>query len=184
MKRATHVLAAAAAMAAVAAGFAGDPVPLSDISALRVAEWLRERRDVHIYDVRDSTAFHAFAIPAAEHVTLATLAALPLTRADTVIVYGTRDDAAAARARARIRARGIAASYVLRGGIEEWVSDVLNPRLAPDAAPEDTAAFERVAELSRYFGGVPRRAPADVSPHAAPAGDAARQMEAVLRRGC
>jgi rhodanese-related sulfurtransferase len=190
MIRGPRLLALVAAVAALAAGFAGDAPPrrAGEVSAVRVAEWLRERRAVRIYDVRERSAHDMFAVPAAEHITLAALAALPFEPTDTVVVYGARNDAAVVRAWEQLRERGVDASYLLRGGVDEWVADVLNPTLSATASPEDEAAFERVAELSRYFGGVPRRtAPADAPPDAnaaTPAGDAATQIEAVIRRGC
>jgi hypothetical protein len=46
--------------------------------------------------------------------------------------------------------------YFLRGGVREWLDEVMSPTLEPDAGPAARAAFQRVASLSRYFGGVPR----------------------------
>ena len=189
MTHGPRLLAAAAAVAAIAAGVAGDPPSRDlDISAVRVAEWLRDRHDVRIYDVRARSAYDAFALPAAEHLTLSALPDLSVAPTDTVIVYGERDDVNALRAQEQLLERGVAASYVLRGGAEEWAADVLNPTLPLDATLEQETEFERVAELSRYFGGVPRRAaPTDAPPDAnaaTPAGGAARQLDAVIRRGC
>ena len=189
MKRGPRLLAGAAAVAASAAVVAGDPPSRDlDISAVRVAEWLRDRREVRLYDVRARSFYDAFALPAAEHLTLSALSNLPVARTDTVIVYGERNDENAVRAQEQLLERGIAATWVLRGGVEEWAADVLSPTLPLDATLEQEAEFERLAELSRYFGGVPRRAtPADAPPDAnaaTPAGGAARQLDAVIRRGC
>ena len=190
MKRGPRLLAAAAAVAAVAAELAGDPAAHDDpnVSAVQIAAWLHDRHDVRIFDVRTQAAFDAFAIPAAEHIATDALSALALERTDTVVVYGEAEDGEAVRALQQLRARDISASYVLRGGVDEWVADVLNPTLPVNATEEQEAEFERVAELSRYFGGVPRRAaptdaPADGNAAAA-AGAAAKQLEAVIRRGC
>jgi hypothetical protein len=87
--------------------------------------------------------------------------------------------------------------FFLREGLYEWVSRVLNPRLAIDATTAEAAAFAADAEMSRYFGGSPRR---DVdrkdipdgywlhedADHAAAASDAGRSemMDNVRRRGC
>ena len=190
MKPGPRLLAAAAAVAAIGAVFAGDPAPRDEhaVSAVQIAAWLHDRHGVRIYDVRTQSAFDAFAIPTAEHVTSRALSALAFERTDTVVVYGEAGDEEAVRAVRELRARDIAASYTLRGGVDEWVADVLNPTLPVNATAEQEREFERVAELSRYFGGVPRRAaptdaPADANA-AATAGAAAKQLEAVIRRGC
>jgi rhodanese-related sulfurtransferase len=190
VKPGPRLLAALAAVAAIAAAFAGDPAPHDDpsVTAVRLAAWLHDRHDVRIYDVRAQAAFDAFAIPTAEHVTFDSLSALAFARTDTVVVYGEAGDGDAVRAVQELRARDIGTTYVLRGGVDEWVADVLNPTLPVYTTPGQEAEFERVAELSRYFGGVPRRAtptdaPADANAAATP-GAAARQLEAVIRRGC
>jgi hypothetical protein len=54
----------------------------------------------------------------------------------------------------------------------------MSPTLAADAPAEARAAFERVAELSRCFGGTPRRLTAAAATGAAAAPVATR------RRGC
>ena len=44
----------------------------------------------------------------------------------------------------------------LRGGILDWDEEVINPVLVPASAEEGRKRNERIAEVSRYFGGVPR----------------------------
>jgi hypothetical protein len=47
--------------------------------------------------------------------------------------------------------------YFLRNGLHEWLDDVMSPTIAEGAPADAQAAFDRVAELSRFFGGMPRR---------------------------
>jgi hypothetical protein len=44
----------------------------------------------------------------------------------------------------------------MRDGISDWLTEILNPRRARAESPDVVAAFEMKAELSRYFGGLPR----------------------------
>jgi hypothetical protein len=46
--------------------------------------------------------------------------------------------------------------YFLRGGVNEWLEDVINPTLRANALAKDSIAFDGVSALSRYFGGTPR----------------------------
>ena len=73
---------------------------------------------------------------------------------ETWVVYTQADSA---EARERARSAGLTSALVLRGGYEAWGHDVLNPTLPLDASAADEARFRHVSELSRYFGGQPRR---------------------------
>ena len=53
----------------------------------------------------------------------------------------------AAQAWVLLRARGEREVFFLRGGIAEWLDEVMNPRNVPDS----------IAALSKYFGGFPRQ---------------------------
>jgi hypothetical protein len=84
-----------------------------------------------------------------------------------------------------LRAMGLREVYFLRGGLTEWLDDVMQPSMAEDATPADRAAFERVAEVSRYFGGRPRVGPAGSgSPGPARSGPLAERIRNEKRRGC
>lgn len=195
---ATRMLAYVAGAAALLAAFAGEPeAPTRTraekrdlINAIELAQWIREQRGVHVLDLRSDAAYQEFAVPTATHATLSGLAVSALPRTDTVVVYAA-DGAGAAQAKNVLHAGGWQHVYVLSGGIYGWLTDVLNPTLPEQATAEQEVAFARVAELSRYFGGVPRRGdpaaepPAGVasgtSPQPTRADDAVRRLR---RRGC
>jgi len=191
---ATRLLAFAAGAAALLAAFAGAPDASSltraearaHVEAIDVAHWIREQRRVHVLDLRDQSAYQELAVPTAMHATLAELATLAVPRADTIVVYAT-DGLIAAQARDVLHSGGWKHVYILSGGIYGWATDVLNPSLPEHATAEQEAAFARVSELSRYFGGVPRRGDPAAAAVADPAGQQARDADAVRRiqrRGC
>ncbi|MGZ8468585.1 MAG: rhodanese-like domain-containing protein, partial [Gemmatirosa sp.] len=117
----------------------------------------------------DSTTY---VIPGAQLVPLDSIAAMPIAAGDLVVLYsdgGTH----AAQAWVLLRASGHARVYFLRGGLLDWLEQVMNPVNVAD--PE-------VAALSRYFGGVPRAgAVPDPGGALAPASGAVARMR---RRGC
>ena len=41
--------------------------------------------------------------------------------------------------------------YVLRGGIQAWIEEVMNPTITADASPAAHIAFQRASAVSRYF---------------------------------
>ncbi len=194
---ANGLLAAAALMLGVGALVAGSPyrgdaerapdgepvawVPAADgrVSALLVAEWLRERKPgLRISDLRGVDAYEQFHLPRAEPLAPLDMSPAAFSRDETVVVYGS-DSVEARLAASTLRETGIGQAYYLADGVAEWLTELLNPTLAPDASPAERAAWERTAELSRYFGGLPR-----IEAGAAEPRSAAEVLRRTVRRGC
>jgi rhodanese-related sulfurtransferase len=189
-------LAGAAALAGVAAPFAGTPYGAIDVaelaqivadqrdhvSAVELATWIRARRPgLRVIDVRTADEFRLFHIPGAEHVPLERLAQLQLRPDETVVLY-SEVGVHGAQAWVFLRALGHHRVYFLRAGLHEWLDDVMSPTLAAGASPEAEAAFAEVAALSRWFGGTPRRLAS--APEAPEAPEANAAPIAARRRGC
>jgi hypothetical protein len=120
-------------------------------------------------------------------------------RADETLVLYSEGGAHAAQAWVFLRALGYRKAFFLRGGLYEWIDQVMNPTLA-DTTITARDAFARAAVVSRYFGGVPRsdirRAPAedavavprrDTTTRGAvplPARSTELKIREVRRRGC
>lgn len=146
------------------------------VDALELAEWIRARRPgLRILDLRPPEAFDALHIPGAENVAIDALATLGLRPDETVVLY-SEGGAHAAQAWVFLHALGHDRAWFLAAGIHEWVADVLEPVLAVDATEREQERFERAAELSRYFGGSPRRG--------VPRSAAASRAIELRRRGC
>jgi rhodanese-related sulfurtransferase len=144
------------------------------VSAVELAGWIRARLPgLRVIDVRSASEFAAYHIPGAEHVPLERLTATRFGADETVVLYSELG-VHGAQAWVFLRALGHRRVVFLRNGLHEWLDDVMSPTLPPDAPVEAEAAFARVAELSRWFGGSPRRLTG--GPAAAPA--------APRRRGC
>jgi rhodanese-related sulfurtransferase len=146
------------------------------VSAVQLAAWIRARRPgLRVIDVRSASEFHAYHIPGAEHVPLERLATSRFADGETIVLY-SEAGAHGAQAWVFLRALGHRRVFFLRGGLHEWLDDVMSPTLTADASAEAQAAFARVAELSRWFGGSPRRLAGSAA--VAPGDEPAR-----LRRG-
>ena len=87
----------------------------------------------------------------------------------TLVLYSD-DDVRDAQAWANLAARGHRRAYVLNGGMDAWMDEVMDPALHGDSA-------DYVAALSRYFGGVPRKS----DTHAR---DSTGELGETRRRGC
>ena len=162
-----RTLAAAATALAVSAAIAGVPLAPArmapadvgdgertdafarTVGALQLAAWIREgARDLRVLDLRNRSAYETSHVPSAEPADFARLDSLASRENTTVVVYSD-DDVRDAQASANLAARGHRHAYVLSGGMDAWIHDVMAPVLRGDSA-------DYVAALSRYFGGAPR----------------------------
>jgi rhodanese-related sulfurtransferase len=146
------------------------------ISAVELAAWLRAgKHRLRVVDVRTPSEFAIYHIPGAENVPIESLTAVPFPAEDTVVLY-SEVGIHGAQAWVFLRALGHRRVYFLRNGLHEWLDDVMSPTIAETAPAEAQAAFDRVAELSRFFGGMPRK----LTGRAETSEDALRAR----RRGC
>lgn len=138
------------------------------VTALELAAWIRDRKaGLRILDVRDAAAFQAAQIPGAEHLPIDRLDRARFDPADTLVLYSD-GGAHAAQAWVLLRALGYQQVFFLRGGLNEWLDDVMNPAQS--------------TELTRYFGGVARDP--DAAPSAAAQGSTDERVRRMRRRGC
>ena len=168
------------------------------VTALELAQWIKDQRPgLHVLDVRSREEYDRYHLPTAERIALDSLATIPFHADDTLVLY-SEGGAHAAQAWVFLRALGYRNVYFLRGGLYEWLEQVMNPTLA-DTTAAGREAFARAATLSRYFGGVPRSdihtppvdesialpgAPRSASAVPLPARTTTARIDAVRRRGC
>jgi rhodanese-related sulfurtransferase len=179
----TGLSIAALTLGALAA-VSGAPTPEAtfppSVAVLELARWIRnDKLGLRVIDVRDTAAFEAFAIPGAEHVSLGRVGGMDAQPGQTVVLYG-EDDAAVVEAARALSGAGGSNVLVLRGGAEEWARTIVSPVLPPNPSPDQAAASREIAEMSRWFGGVPRIGDASSSGRDSLRASLAR----IQRRGC
>jgi rhodanese-related sulfurtransferase len=169
-----RLLAGSALILGAFAAIAGSPIATSngriDVSALartvdreddhvtsvELARWIKDRKEnLRIVDIRDSAAFADYHIPGAERIDLTELVKTPFRKSETIVLY-SGGGAHAAQGWVFLRALGYTQVYFLRGGLAEWLDDVMNPTIASNASDSARDEFAKVAAISRYFGGVPK----------------------------
>jgi rhodanese-related sulfurtransferase len=156
-----------------------DSLVARTVDALQLAAWIREgARELRVLDLRGDAAFESHHIPSAQRTDFAGLDTLAQQRNATLVVYSA-DDVRDAQAWANLAARGHRRAYVLDGGMDAWMSEVMGPVLRGDSADYVTA-------LSRYFGGTPRAAVRGSEPERReePASAPASEFGETARRGC
>jgi rhodanese-related sulfurtransferase len=128
------------------------------VTALELAQWIRDRKpSLRILDLRSADEFDTYHVPRSERAAIESLPSTQFGAHETIVLI-SGGGAHAAQGWVLLRARGVRNVFFLRGGVDEWLADVMSPA--------------KSSELTEYFGGVPRGD--------RPAADAA----AVRRRGC
>ena len=172
-----RALAAAALLLGVAA-IAGDPYrgstvridtrelagivsrEVDHVTPRELAGWIIEgRTDYRLIDLREEKDFAVYHIPTAENVPIARLPDYGLPRDEQIVLY-SEGGIHSAQAWFLLKAQRYPGAYILLGGLEAWQDEVLYPTAPAAATPQESAAFERDAQVARFFGGGPRAAAA------------------------
>ena len=151
------------------------------VTAIQLAEWIRDRKaGLRVVDVRSDSEYQAFHIPTAEHVALDSVVRIKPAAGETLVLY-SEGGAHAAQAWVLLRTLGHEHVYFLRGGLLDWMDDVLSPSLRDRTGNTSTdSSAARIASVSRYFGGTPHVDPKAAPPEASTGAAVAK----IKRRGC
>jgi rhodanese-related sulfurtransferase len=121
-----------------------------------LADWIvKGKSDYRLIDLRSKAEYDQYHIPGAECVPLAALPDSGLERNEKIILY-SEGGIHSAQAWFLLEAMGYKSVYMLLGGLDDWKDLILFPAMPENPAPEQQAAFARMKELSKYFGGTPR----------------------------
>lgn len=167
---------AVAAISFGALAMAGDPLPrhtlrvdtqelaaiisseVDHVTAGEVADWIvRGETDYRLIDIRSGAEYAKYHIPTAENVPLADLPDYGLGRNEKIVLYSD-GGIHAAQAWMLLRVQKYPGVLTLFGGLEAWKDEVLFPVASRSPDPKQAAAFERTAQIARFFGGHPRAA--------------------------
>ena len=160
------------------------------VTAVELARWIRDDKPrLRVLDIRADSEFDDFHIPGATRVPLAEIARMPLDSAATYVLY-SEGGTHAAQGWFLLRARGVKNVFFLRGGLYEWLEQVMNPRVA-STTPQ--AQRDSIRALTLWFGGkmtvvdsasttVPSALDRELSaPHKS---DARESIRKIRRRAC
>ena len=126
------------------------------VNVLELADWIiKSKSDYTLVDLRDEKVFNEYFIPTAYNIPLETLPQAGLLRNQKIIFYAD-NNLEAAQAWFILKSNDYKGVYILDGGMEKWKDEVLFPKLAADATPEQVAEFEKRKEICKFFGGVPQ----------------------------
>ncbi|MGA8089338.1 MAG: DUF6691 family protein [Terracidiphilus sp.] len=135
------------------------------IEPVQLADWIiQDRNDFRLIDLRAEKDYSVYHIPTAQDAPLASLNQNFAAHNEKLVLY-SNDSLEAAKAWFLLESQGYKSVYVLSGGLQGWKDFVLFP-IRPQGG-NDTA-FERQAQVARFFGGAPQvegtSAPATTAP--------------------
>jgi rhodanese-related sulfurtransferase len=113
------------------------------VTALELAAWIKDRKPgLRVLDLRSEAEFDEYHVPSSESIAFDALVSSAHLDKNETLVLISDGGAHAAQAWVFLRALGHPHVYFLRGGLGEWLDDVMNPT--------------KTSELTRYFGATPR----------------------------
>ena len=106
-------------------------------------------------DIRSAKAYKDYHIPVAENISSADLYKTTFLPTEKIILCGN-DGFQTAQGWFLLKSRKYKAVYILNGGIKGWEENILFPKIPNNATAEETAKYEKIKEVSKFFGGTPQ----------------------------
>lgn len=125
-----------------------------DVKSL--ADWIIEGRvDYRLVDLRDEDSFKEYFIPTAVNIPVGKIIDAGLMRNQKILLYAD-DNTKAAQAWFLLKSKEYKGVYILDGGVDSWKNEILFPKLAVNASPEEKVEFDKMVEVSKFYGGSPQ----------------------------
>ncbi len=126
------------------------------ISATDLADKIvKGESDFRLIDLRKESEFNKYHIPLAENLRVTDFNDIDMPRNEKYYLISD-NDILTGQAWSLLKARGYIAVYVVTGGISNWEDCILFPKLSADASAEEIAKFNKIKEISKFFGGNPQ----------------------------
>jgi rhodanese-related sulfurtransferase len=128
------------------------------IEVEELADWIiKGRMDYRLLDLRGEKSFNEYHIPTAENVPLADLMNYAIERNEKIILYSD-GGIHSSQAWFLLKSKGFKSAYFIIGGLDEWKDKILFPSAPTDSTAEFLALFNKMKEVSKFFGGSPTEA--------------------------
>jgi rhodanese-related sulfurtransferase len=128
---------------------------VSYLDPLQLAEWIFDKQDDFLLvDLRTRSKFAQYHLPYAKHLGSLGMDASALHGKPMIVAY-LGDASVPPDVLAVLSGSSSPEVYLLWGGVDGWAKRVLFPDLTHTRSLK-AEEIERIAKLSRYFGGTPR----------------------------
>ncbi|MFC2131741.1 rhodanese-like domain-containing protein [Bacteroidota bacterium] len=126
------------------------------ITVADLSDWIiKEKLDFRLIDIRDVEKYNEYHIPLAENMAVTDFNTEEMPRNSKYLLISD-SDVISGQAWFLLKARGYKGVYIVCGGMDEWKNTILFPKLLADATTDDIAEFEKIKQVSLFFGGSPQ----------------------------
>lgn len=126
------------------------------VTVLELADWLiKEKGDFTLVDLRSEKDYAEYNIPTSVNIPLENILNSDLMRNQKILLYGN-DDISSAQAWFILKSANYKSVYILSGGFNAWKNEILYPKLLANATEEQKMNFEKLKQVSAFFGGTPQ----------------------------
>lgn len=127
-----------------------------NVSVQNVANWIiKGNYDFRIIDTRSPKEFAEYHIPMAQNIQLSQLLNQNFYPTDKLVLYSDNNEKAA-EGWFLLKAKNFKSVYILKGGMNEWKNKILFPKLPTNPTPVQMISFNKIKEVSKFFGGTPQ----------------------------
>ncbi|RJP66202.1 MAG: rhodanese-like domain-containing protein [Ignavibacteriales bacterium] len=126
------------------------------VDVYTLADWIiKGKADYRLIDLRSSKEYNEYSIPFAENIPLNQINDAGLLRNEKLVLYSS-SDVNSAQAWFILKSNSYKSVYILSGGLNEWKEKILYPKTPADSSADAIASFNKIKEVSKYFGGQPQ----------------------------
>lgn len=127
-----------------------------EISVKVLAEKIiKEESDFRLIDLRDENKYNEYHIPVAENIKVKDFNDIEMPRNEKYYLISD-NDVLTGQAWSLLKASGYKTVYIIIGGMKEWENSILFPKLSINSSPEEIKEFDKIKEISKFFGGQPQ----------------------------
>jgi rhodanese-related sulfurtransferase len=121
-----------------------------------LAGWIIQKKaDYVLVDLREEAKYNEYFIPGAVNYMAGDILKANLPKTEKILLY-SEDNSEAAQAWFLLKSKNYMAVYILEGGVNKWKELILFPTLPQNATAQQKAEFDKMSEISKFFGGSPR----------------------------
>jgi rhodanese-related sulfurtransferase len=125
------------------------------VASVDLADWIiKGKADFRLLDIRSPKEFKEYHIPVAENLPGSDLYNATFLPTEKIIICGN-DGVQTAQGWFLLKARNYKSVYVLDGGIKNWENKILFPKIPDNPTPDQQKEFDKIKEVSQFFGGTP-----------------------------
>ena len=129
---------------------------VNEIGVKDLADWIIAGKvDYRLLDLRSKEKFDEYHIPTSECMPVNKIPDSDLQRNVKIYLYSD-NQVVESQAWFLMKAMDYKSVSILDGGLEKWKREILFPSLPADATSSQKAEFEKMKEVSKFFGGHPQ----------------------------